>query len=124
MTEKITSFTQLRTWQKAREMAVDMYRKVDTFPAVEKFGLTSQIKRSVSSIAANIAEGFSRNGKRDKVQFYAIALGSLTETQSHCYIAYDLGYLTKSDLLIIEERSIDLHKMINGLMRSAQEKNT
>ena len=123
MSEKISSFTQLRTWQKARQLAVQLYRLAESFPASERFGLSSQVKRAAASIAANIAEGFSRNGKRDKIQFYAIALGSLTETVSHCYIAFDLGYLSKDDLHIIESESTDLHKMINGLIKSAQERN-
>ncbi len=119
MTEKIASFTQLRSWQYARELSTYVYRATESFPSSEKFGLSSQIRRSAVSVAANIAEGFSRNGPKDKIQFYSIALGSLTETLSHSYIACDLGFLKQSELLIIEERVENLHKMINGLIKTA-----
>ena len=118
--EKITSFTQLRTWQKARNYATYMYRISGKFPNTEIFGLVSQMRRSAVSVAANIAEGFSRSGQKDKAHFYSIALGSLTETLSHSYIALDLGYLEKEDIISAEEQTLDLHKMINGLIKSAQ----
>lgn len=119
-TEKITSFTQLRSWQNARVLAVNMYRLTEKFPSSEKFGLSSQIQRSAVSVAANIAEGFSRSGSREKANFYSIALGSLTETLSHAYIAHDLGFITAKELELLEERVTDLHKMINGLIKSVQ----
>lgn len=123
-TERITSFTQLRTWQQARGLAVEVYKLTSMFPPSEKFGLSSQIKRSAVSIAANIAEGFSRNTAKDKTQFYSISLGSLTETLSHLYIAQDLGFIKKTDLAMLEEKITNLHKMINGLIKSAQGRNT
>ena len=123
MAEKITSFTQLRTWQNAREFAVNIYGVTKSLPESERFGLTSQMRRSAVSVAANIAEGFSRNGLKDKVRFYSIALGSLTETLSHLYIAHDLGFLGQVNIQSIEGEVTDLHKMINGLMRSASERN-
>ena|SRR5882762_677386 len=123
MAEKITSFTQLRTWQNAREFAVNIYGVTKSLPESERFGLTSQMRRSAVSVAANIAEGFSRNGLKDKVRFYSIALGSLTETLSHLYIAHDLGFLGQVNIQSIEGEVTDLHKMINGLMRSAGERN-
>jgi four helix bundle protein len=118
--EKITSFVQLRTWQKAREFSVRIYRATDHFPKSELFGLASQIRRSGVSIAANIAEGFSRSTQKDKAHFYSMALGSLTETLSHSYIASDLGFLKPSELELIEQEVTDLHKMLNGLIKSAQ----
>jgi len=124
MTDKITSFTQLRTWQNGRELAVAIYKMTEKFPTSEKFGLVSQIRRSAVSIPANIAEGFSRSGEKDKTRFYSISLGSLTETLSHAYIAFDLGFIKQTDLQFIEERVADLHKMINGLIKSAQGRNT
>jgi four helix bundle protein len=124
MDEKITSFTQLRTWQKARELAVYVYKITLEFPSSEKFGLSSQLQRASVSVAANIAEGFSRSGPKDKAQFYGVALGSLTETLSHAYIANDLGFIKKDKLLIMEESAGDLHRMINGLIKSAPGRNT
>lgn len=119
MTEKITSFTQLHAWQGARKLATATYKLSEKFPDREKFGLTSQIRRSSVSVAANIAEGFSRSGAKDKIQFYSIALGSATETLSHAYIAYDLGFIQKTDIQYMHEQITNVHKMINGLIKTA-----
>lgn len=118
--EKITHFTQLRTWQKAREFASKTYELTSGFPAEEKFGLSSQIRRSATSIAANIAEGFSRSGAKEKVQFYHVALGSLTETLSHAYIAYDLGFFKEDALKYYVEETEAIHKMINGMIKTSK----
>ncbi len=117
---KITSFTQLRSWQNARSLAVGVYKLAEKFPAAERFGLISQIQRSAVSVPANIAEGFSRTGSKEKAQFYSVALGSLTETLSHAYITCDLGSVTQEDLKLMELKTTDLHKMINGLIKSVQ----
>jgi four helix bundle protein len=74
------------------------------------------------SVAANIAEGFSRNSAKEKIQFYSIALGSLTETLSHSYIACDLGFMQAEDLQSLKEKVENIHKMINGLIKSAHER--
>ncbi|MBW3568980.1 four helix bundle protein [Candidatus Parcubacteria bacterium] len=115
----MTSFTQLRAWQASRILAVYTYKITQSFPGEEKFGLTSQIRRSAVSVPANIAEGFSRNSDKDKIQFYSIALGSLTETLSHSYIACDLGFLPQKELKLIEDKVIEIQKMTNGLIKSA-----
>ena len=120
--EKITSFTQLRTWQNARTFAVSIYRITERLPVSERFGLTSQMRRSSVSIAANIAEGFSRGSASDKARFYMIALGSLTETLSHTYIASDLGFVRQTEVQYIEQEVTELHKMLNGLIKSARGK--
>ncbi len=120
VSEKVTSFTGLRAWQQARALTSDIYQLSQSFPPEEKFGLTSQMRRSSISVAGNIAEGFSRNGIKDKCQFYSIALGSLTETLSHAYIACDLGYIKQPELQQLEPKVIELHKMINGLIKSAR----
>ena len=117
--DRITAFKQLRTWQRAREMAVYIYKISQNFPSTETYGLTSQIRRSATSVAANIAEGFSRASQKDKAHFYTIALGSLTETLSHAYIATDLNFIKTQELSIIEEKIEILHKMINGMIKKA-----
>ena len=122
--EKITAFKQLHSWQKARELSTFIYKVTKQFPSEERFGLQSQIRRSVVSVAANIAEGFSRRGSKDKIQFYSISLGSLTETLSHAYIAIDLGFILGEELAMIEQDVETLHKMINGLIKNAPERNT
>lgn len=117
--DRITSFKQLRTWQKARELAVSIYKVSESFPSTERYGLTSQIRRSATSVAANIAEGFSRAGQKDKARIYTTALGSPTERLSHTYIGTDLNFIKPEELGIIEEKVEVLHKMTNGLIKKA-----
>lgn len=124
MTDTISSFTQLRTWQNARIFAVKVYKITLRLPSTERFGLASQLQRASVSIAANIAEGFSRNTEKEKLNFYGNALGSLTEVQSHLYIACDLNFLSHDDLQILISETVDLQKMINGLRKTAKGRNT
>jgi len=124
MTDTIKSFTQLRTWQKARELAVSAYRVTMHLPRTELYGLSSQLQRTSVSVAANIAEGFSRNTEKEKINFYGTALGSLTEVQSHLYIASDLKFVSKNELDTLINETIELQKMINGLKKSAKGRNT
>ena len=119
MAESITSFTQLTTRQKARSLAVQVYKVANSMPDTERYGIVSQLQRASVSIAANIAEGFSRNTSKNKIQFYRIAIGSLTEVQSHLYIANDLDYLSRKDLDRLIKDSIEVQKMINGMIKTA-----
>jgi len=120
--EKITSFTQLRSWQNAKTLAVNVYEITKKFPQEELYGLVSQMRRAGVSVAANIAEGFSRNTAKDKINFYRMSLGSLTETMSHAYIAHDLGYINETTLNKLLLESADLQKMLYGLMKTAEGK--
>ena len=121
---KITSFTQLRTWQKARDLAVMSYELSKQFPKEEVYGLTSQVRRSSVSVSANIAEGFSRASAKDKSHYYTIALGSLTESLSHAHIAAQLGFVSQDQLERYEQLTTDINKMIHGMMKLAKGKNT
>jgi four helix bundle protein len=99
-----------------------VYRFSKNFPEDERFGLTSQIRRSAVSVAANIAEGFSRQSANDKKYFYTIALGSLTETLSHSYIAYDLGFIDHQTVEAFELNCTELQRMINGMIKTAHKR--
>jgi len=114
---KIQLFSDLNAWKKAYELVVLVYRLTDKFPVKENYALTGQMRRSVVSISSNIAEGFSRRGKREKILFYSTSLGSLTELQSQVLIAKGVGYLTEEDVTAINERLTVVHKLINGLIK-------
>jgi len=114
---KIQLFSDLNAWKKAYELVVLVYRLTDKFPVKENYALTGQMRRSVVSISSNIAEGFSRRGKRGKILFYSTSLGSLTELQSQVLIAKGVGYLTGEDVAAINERLTVVHKLINGLIK-------
>ena len=86
------TFEQLETWQKAHEFVLRVYRLSEGFPKSELFGLSSQLRRAAVSIPANIAEGFKRRGKLDKVRFLNIAEGSLEECRYYLILTRDLRY--------------------------------
>ena len=90
-------YKELEVWQKARRFAVELYRITASFPKSEIFGLTAQIRRSATSVPANIAEGWGRGSTKDHIQFLLIARGSLLELETHLLIAEDLRYLEAAD---------------------------
>ncbi|NCO88853.1 four helix bundle protein [Candidatus Roizmanbacteria bacterium CG2_30_33_16] len=115
---QIKSFRDLYVWQKAHLLALNIYKIVNEFPKSELYGLSSQLKRAVISVTSNIAEGFARRSKKEKIQFYFISLGSITEIENQLILAKDLRYLSEKifDELFIQ--SDEIAKMINGLIKS------
>lgn len=104
-------------WQKAHKFVVLIYKITKAFPDSEKYGLTSQIRRSAVSIAANIAEGFKKTGTADKIRFYNIAQASLEETRYYLILSKELGYLNpKFSFEQIEEVS----KILDAYCRTIQ----
>ena len=87
----------LDVWKKAVEMVTTVYGVTGTFPAEEKFGLTSQIRREGVSIPANIAEGAARQSDKEFCQFLSVAQGSASELETELLIAKNLGYLSTAD---------------------------
>lgn len=114
---KITSFTDLYAWQEGHKLVLQIYKITDSFPSKEQFGLTSQMRRAALSITSNIAEGFSRGTVNDKVHFYLIAQGSLTELQNQLIVARDIGYLGREDFKLIADQTVVVNKLISGLRR-------
>jgi four helix bundle protein len=118
MENKIKSFTDLTAWERGHELVVLIYRKTDSFPQKEQFSLTDQMRRAAVSITSNIAEGFSRQSQKEKVQFYSMAKASLTELQNQLLIARDIGYLTKEDFADLANQSVQISKLLSGLIRA------
>jgi len=116
---KIKSFTDLDTWKKAHKLVLEIYKTTKSFPKEERFGLVDQMRRCAVSISSNIAEGFSRQGKKEKLQFYFMAKGSLTELQNQILIAKDVKYLENKDFKELAEQTVNVHKLINGLIKSS-----
>lgn len=87
---------ELKIWQKAVELATEIYRLTADFPQEERYGLTSQIRRSVVSISSNIAEGAGRNSEKEFVQFLSISNGSAYELQTQLIISKNLGRVATS----------------------------
>ena len=114
--KKIQSFTDLEVWREAHNLVLMVYKITKGFPKEEIFGLVSQMRRAVVSITSNITEGFARQGFKEKLQFYYIALSSLTESQNQLLIAKDLNYLEQIEFNKIAEQSISVHKLLNGFV--------
>lgn len=115
MAEKsISSFENLTVWQESQNFAVAVYKVSRSFPKEELFGITSQMRRAVSSISANIAEGFGRTSTKDKLHFYTIAYGSLLETKNFLYLSEKLGYLDREQLDRLIAHSVSCQKLINA----------
>ena len=93
------SFKELIVWQKAHRLVLNVYRATKQFPKEEMYGLTSQLRRSSVSIAANIAEGFKKKGIADKLKYMNTAQGSLSESDYHLLLANDLEYFNTSELM-------------------------
>ena len=86
------NFQDLVVWQKSHQFVLSVYKYTSSFPSDEIYGLTSQFRRAAVSIAANIAEGYKRTGKKDKVRFYNISQSSLEECRYYLILSRDLNY--------------------------------
>ncbi len=117
---KIKSFSQLYAWQEAHKLVLKIYEIIKTFPPDERFGLSDQMKRASISVSSNIAEGFSRRSKREKAQFFYMALGSLTELENQLIVSKDVGYISLESSQIVFEQIILTSKLINGLIKSSK----
>ena len=119
----IYSFKDLRVWQLAHKLTLDVYRLSAKFPEKEKFGIVSQIRRSSSSVAANIVEGHARKSTKEFVQFLFQARGSLAETIYFVILARDLGYIIEKESLYLQQEYESLGKQLNALITSLKNKN-
>lgn len=119
---KITSFTKLNAWIEGHKLVLMIYKITKTFPKEELFGLSDQLRRCAVSITSNIAEGFSRNSYKEKLQFYSISLGSTTELQNQILVARDVQYISKEEFNELASQSVIVHKLLNGLIKSTRAK--
>lgn len=113
------SFERLHVWQEARRLAVSVYRLTALFPSEEKFGMVSQLRRAVLSVASNIAEGTARVSKKEQANFYQIAYSSLAEVLNQLIISVDLGFFSQNDLSNYRNEINALSLGINKLRASA-----
>ncbi|PIY71570.1 four helix bundle protein [Candidatus Roizmanbacteria bacterium CG_4_10_14_0_8_um_filter_33_9] len=118
----IHSFKDLRVWQVAHRLTLEIYKVTNLFPDKEKFGIISQIRRSSSSVGANIVEGHSRKSTKEFIQFLFQARGSLAETVYFIILATDLGYLKKDKSDYLQQHYELLGKQLNALITSLKNK--
>jgi four helix bundle protein len=114
------TFFDLRVYQEAKELVKSVYILLDKFPKYETYALGDQLRRAVTSVPSNIAEGSGRFSIKEKIHFIEIAYGSLTETLCQLDIANDLNYITDEEFANEKERINVIGKQLSGLRTSFQ----
>jgi four helix bundle protein len=115
MQSEVRSFRDLLVWQRATEFTLQIYRLTENFPASERFGLTSQLRRSSASVAANIAERHARSTRPDYARFVSVAQGSLAESRTYLRIAERLGLASHDVLAPIDDLADEISRMLTAL---------
>jgi four helix bundle protein len=120
---KIENFRDLEVWKKAHQLALAVYRMTKDFPADERFGLISQMRRAAVSIPANIAEGFKRMGKAEKARFYNISEASLEELKYFFILSKDLEYIRDNTQVTNDAEVISkmLYRLVEAIRNSKTE---
>jgi len=113
----LQSFKNLKVWEKAHRLTLDVYRSTKPFPREEIYGLTSQMRRSSSSIGANIAEGSCRRGDDDFARFLQMAMGSASELEYHILLAHDLEILKTLDYQRLSAEAVEVKRMLASLLQ-------
>jgi four helix bundle protein len=112
------NFRNLKVWERAHQVVLQVYAATRSFPREEIYGLTSQIRRAAYSIPSNIAEGCGRGSDADFGRFVSIALGSASELEYHLLLSRDLGMLPADAHAELVERVAEVGRMLNGLLQS------
>jgi four helix bundle protein len=113
----VKDFRDLKVWHKAHDLALAIYRITATFPREERYGLTSQLRRSAASIGANLAEGCGRNGDAELCRFCSIVMGSASELEYHLLLAKDLEMLKPELHEEMAENTTEIKRMLAALIQ-------
>lgn len=108
-------FTELKVWQRSHALVLQVYRFTKAFPPEERYGLTSQLRRSTLSVPTNIAEGSKRLTNAEYSRFLNIAEGSLAETEYLLMVSRDLGYLPTTTTMPLLNEADEIAKMLHAL---------
>ncbi len=115
-------FRELKVWEKAHQLTLEIYQMTTGFPKEEQYGITSQIRRATTSIGLNIAEGCGRGSDADFKRFLYIALGSATETEYCLQLALDLHYIPNDVYLVMNDQINEMKKMLYAFTEKLKEK--
>ena len=116
------NFEKLIAWQKAKSLCIYIYKLTESLPKEEAYNFTSQIRRSAQSVTSNIAEGSAKSHKKEKRRFINIAYGSLVELSSQIIISNEIhNYIDIENLSKFKELSVELSKILSGLLKSYQD---
>ena len=116
----LRSYKDLKVWQKAYDLCLEIYKVTRSFPREEIYGLTSQVRRAAVSIPSNVAEGYGRRTKGEYVQALYIGYGSVCELETQTLLCGDLGYLEAEELQRIENLISEVERMLKALIKSLQ----
>jgi four helix bundle protein len=114
----MSDYKKLKVWENAHKFTIDIYKVTKGFPEDEKYGLISQIRRSVSSIPTNIVEGCGQLDNGNLIRFLGIAKGSAFETEYQLLLSKDLGYINANEFNILTEKIKFIMRMLNNLIKS------
>jgi four helix bundle protein len=117
---KIQSFTDLNVWKEGHQLVIAIYTVTKSFPKEELYSITDQMRRSAASITANVAEGFGRQTYKEKVQFYYLAKGSLSELKNSILIAKDVGYLLPKDFEKLVNQANLVDQLLQGFIKKSK----
>ncbi len=115
-------YRKLTVYQQSLFQVKNVYELIRKFPTSEQYALSDQLRRSVVSIPANIAEGMGRNSIKERIHFLEIANGSLSETMCHLEIAHLLSYISDEELKKSEIDMTNISRLLSGLKRSLEDK--
>jgi len=118
----LKNYKELHVWQKSYAFCLQIYKGTQKFPNEEKFGLTSQIRRSAISIPSNIAEGYGRRTTADYIRFLYIAYGSLCELETQMMLASDLTYIENRESNSLLTNISDIERMLKSLIKALEAK--
>lgn len=111
---KVKMFQTLIVWQKGHQLVLDIYRMTMNYPAEERFCLVSQMRRAAISITANIAEGYRKRGKKDKLRFFNISQGSLAEIYNYIILSRDLKFISEEDYASLEIKIEEVDRLLES----------
>ncbi len=110
----VFAFENIVAWQKAHQFTCLVYRITKCFPEDERYGLTSQFRRAAVSIGANIAEGYKKLSKADKLRFLNISEGSLAECQNYILLSKDLKYLSDDNYILLHDYAMEVGRLLTA----------
>jgi four helix bundle protein len=112
----VKDFRDLKVWEKAHRLTLEIYKATSRFPRKELYGLTSQMRRCGTSIAANLAEGCGKRGNNKFQRYLQIASGSAGELDYHLLLSRDLQFLSAADYEALAKELVELRKMLTSLI--------
>lgn len=116
------NYKELNVWKRGIKLTTEIYKVSKLFPSEERFGLTSQIRRSAVSVPSNVAEGAGRRTDGEFVNFLGIAHGSICELETQLYVAFELGYIEEQKFIDVTSELTEIQKILYSLILKFEKK--